>query len=124
MIDLLLEKLESDSQVFKTVVQNFFKRYAKPSCFSSEENISRNKLSETSAINTLRKMSSFLALFIYYASEASNYYYGPKFQSLPLKLRKKLVIFYKMLIRDDLRRIGIHFAQMGFAHDDWADSRV
>ena len=59
MIDLLLEKLESDSQVFKTVVQNFFKRYAKPSCFSSEENISRNKLSETSAINTFRKMSSF-----------------------------------------------------------------
>ena len=59
MIDLLLEKLESDSQVFKTVVQNFFKRYAKPSCFSSEENISRNKLSETSAINTFRKMASF-----------------------------------------------------------------
>ena len=44
--------------------------------------------------------------------------------SFSFKLRKKLVIFYKMLIRDDLRRIGIHFAQMGFAHDDWADSRV
>ena len=114
-------------------------RYAKKpsSCFSSEENISWNKLSETSAINTFRKMS---------ASGSSNFYSkskrqknrqikgGSEFhecfrisfifavQNLPSKNWEKSDFGDSQWNANwhELRRIGIHFAQMGFAHDDWA----